>query len=278
MPKSKSSTGDEKSHSTGGNPSTVWRGTLSFMLFSIPVSIHSASKQNNVSFHQLHNVCHGRINQKLYCGLCETDVARDDVLKGYEIVKDVHVIVTQDELDKFKAESAKTLDLIEFVPAKELDPVFFADNYFLAPEQAGHEAFSLIREAMIRRELVGIGKTIRRNVAHVCVIRPYLDGMMMHDLLWNDEVRTMAFPTLPAAGGKALEVTETLISTLQVNWDPQKYRNTYREDLLKMLHAKHAGEEITTEPEAKPTKAPVVDILSALQASLAAAKQRQGAA
>lgn len=253
--------------------SNVWNGMLSFGLISMPISLRAAARGERVSFNQIHQECNGRIRQQLFCPTCDVVVKRDDLLKGYEYEKDKYVIVSQAELDAIEPESAKTLELSAFVPGSQVDPIFFESSYYLVPAEGGQKAYALVLQAMRQTELVGIARIVRNGKEHVCVIRPYSQGMILHTLFWTDEVRGVSCPELPATSESEVGMAKQLIQMLTTEWDPKQYSDAYRTSVMQLITAKCAGQEL---PPALPTtpKAEVVDITSALRQSLAAMKAK----
>lgn len=261
---------------SGKSPHKVWNGTLSFGLISMPVSLFTAATEERISFNQLHQECHSRIKQQIFCPTCDKTVEKTDLLKGYEHEKDKYLIVTAAELEAAEPESAKILKLTEFVPASEIDAIFYESTYYLVAQDSGQTAYALVRAAMFRQNVVGIARIVRNGKEHICVLRPYHDGMILQTLFWNDEVRRMAFPALLPTSDAELAIAEQLVQALIAHWNPTQYSDTYRENVMRLLRSKQDGTDFAT---TKPTqKAAVVDIAEALRRSLAAAKSNQGAA
>ncbi len=263
--------GSEKS------PHKVWSGTLSFGLISMPVSLFTAATEERINFNQLHKECHSRIKQQLICPTCDKAVPKTDLLKGYEHEKDKYVIVTEAELEAVEAESAKILKLTEFVPASEIDAIFYECTYYLTAQDSGQAAYALVRAAMMKQNVVGVARIVRHGKEHICVLRPYHDGMILQTLFWNDEVRQMAFPGLSQTSDAELAIAEQLVQALIAHWNPAQYRDTYRESVMRLLRSKHDGSDFVAGTKPAP-KATVVDIAAALRLSLAAARSSQGAA
>lgn len=258
-------------------PHKVWSGTLSFGLISMPISLFTAATAERISFNQLHK-CKGRIKQQIFCPACDVVVAKTDLLKGYETEPDKYVIVTEAELEAAEPECARTVEISEFISANEVDAVFYEESYYLAPQDGGQKPYALVREAMLRKNVVGLARIVRNGKEHICVLRPYDHGMILQPLFWNDEVRPMAFPVLPETSPAEIAIAEQLIDALIGAWDPAKYSDSYRANVLKLIETKTAGQEITAAAPKAEKKAEVIDIASALQASLAAAKARKGVA
>jgi DNA end-binding protein Ku len=256
----------------------VWSGSLNFGLISMPISLMSAATEERVSFNQLHDKCKGRIKQQLFCPACETVVPKTNLLKGFEYEKNQYVIVSESELTSAEPRSAKVLELSSFVPASQLDPIFFESSYYLVPQDGGQKPYALIREAMLQSNLVGVARIVRSGKEHICVVRPYGQGMILHTLYWISEVRAMGFPTLPETSAAEISMATQLVEMLKADWDPTLYKDGYREAVLQLIASKREGREVipTAAPEANNPK--VVDIATALKQSLAVAKAKKGAA
>jgi DNA end-binding protein Ku len=266
---------------TGGSdkaPHKVWSGTLTFGLISMPVALFTAATEERISFNQLHSACKGRIKQQIFCQSCNTVVPRTDLLKGYETEKDKYVILSEAELEAAEPASARTMELSEFVPASQIDAIFFESSYYLAPQDGGQKPYALVREAMLRKNVVGVARIVRSGREHICILRPYDQGMVLQALYWNDEVRSMAFPVLPETSEAEAAIAQQLIEALAGHWNAAQYTDTYRAGVLELIEAKSQGQEVASGPPKPESKAEVIDIASALKASLAAAKAKKGVA
>lgn len=259
------------------SPHKVWTGTLSFGLISMPVSLFTAATEERISFNQLHKECHSRIKQQIFCPTCDKAISRTELLKGYEHEKDKYLIVSEAELEAVEPESAKILKLTEFVPASEIDAIFYESTYYLAAQDGGQTAYSLVRAAMLKQNVAGVARIVRSGKEHICVLRPYHDGMILQTLFWNDEVRRMAFPGLSQTSDAELAIAEQLVQALIAHWNPAQYKDAYRESVMQLLRSKQDGTDFVA--GGKPVqKAAVVDIAEALRLSLAAARANQGVA
>jgi len=259
------------------SPHKVWTGTLSFGLISMPVSLFTAATEERISFNLLHKECHSRIKQQIFCPTCDKAIQRTELLKGYEHEKDKYLIVSEAELEAAEPESAKILKLTEFVPASEIDAVFYESTYYLAAQDGGQTAYALVRAAMLKQSVVGVARIVRNGKEHICVLRPYHDGMILQTLFWNDEVRRMAFPGLSQTSDAELAIAEQLVQALIAHWNPAQYKDAYRESVMQLLRSKQDGTDLVAGAKL-PQKAVVVDIAEALRLSLAAARSNVGAA
>jgi len=254
--------------------STVWKGHLTFGLVSLPVKLYSAARSETVSFNQLHKSDHSRVKQVLYCQVEDKPVPRAELVKGYEYEKDKYVVIDEEDIKKVAPKTAKTMEILEFVKEQEVDPVFFESSYYLAPDEAGEKPYALLFEALRRSGYIALAKIAMHNREHIVMLRPGRYGILMHTMYYKDEVRqTEEFRTdISLVKDKELELATSLIDSLTASFEPEKYKDTYRENLKGLIAAKVAGKE-TVEAPAPQHLAPVVDILEALKMSIAEAKK-----
>src|SRR5690242_1335042 len=254
--------------------STVWKGHLTFGLLSLPVKLYSAARGESVSFNQLHKDDNSRVKQVLYCQLEDKPIQRSEIVKGYEYEKDKYVVIDDEEIKKVAPRTAKTMEVLEFVKTTEVDPIFFDASYYLAPDEAGEKPYSLLFEALRQSGCVGVAKIAMHNREHIVILRPGARGILLHTMYFEDEIRQVEeFRTdTSKVQDKELALAKMLIESLLAPFEPGKYKDNYRENLLSMIRAKVEGKEIVE--TATPThKAPVIDILEALKMSLAEAKK-----
>jgi DNA end-binding protein Ku len=254
--------------------STVWKGHLTFGLLSLPVRLYSAARGESVSFNQLHKSDHSRVKQVLYCQAEDKPISRSDIVKGYEYEKDKYVVVEDDEIKKVAPKTAKTMEVLEFVKAAEVDPIYLESSYYLAPDEGGEKPYALLFEALRQSGHVGVAKIAMHNREHIVILRPGGRGILLHTMYYPDEIRQVEeFRTdTSTIKPKELELAKTLVESLEAPFEPDKYKDAYRENLMTMIKAKVEGKEVVA--TAEPThKAPVIDILEALKASLAEGKK-----
>ena len=254
--------------------STVWKGHLTFGLVSLPVKLFSAARSETVSFNQLHAADHSRVKQSLYCQLEDKPVPRNELVKGYEYEKDKYVVIDEEDIKKAVPPSAKTMEVLEFVNAAEVDAVYFESSYYMAPDEAGEKPYALFFEALKRSGFVAIAKLTMHSREHIVVLRPGRRGLLLHTMYYEDEVRKVEeFRTdTTIVKEKELELATSLIQSMAAEFEPSKYKDTYRENLMALIEAKVQGRQVVQAPEAQ-TLAPVIDIMEALKASLAAGKK-----
>jgi DNA end-binding protein Ku len=253
--------------------STVWKGHLTFGLVSFPIRLYSAARGESISFNQLHKADNSRVKQVLYCAAEDKPIPRSEIVKGYEYEKDRYVVIEDEEVKKVAPATAKVMEIQEFVKAGQVDPIYFETSYYMAPDEAGEKPYALLFDALKRTGYVGVAKVAMHNREHVVILRPGEKGVLMHTMYYQHEIRQVdEFRTdLSLVKEKELALATSLIEALAGEFEPEKYKDDYRENLLRMIEAKKQGEEVVATPE--PQQAKVVDILEALKASLAMAKK-----
>jgi DNA end-binding protein Ku len=258
-------------------PATIWSGHLSFGLVTIPVRLHSGARAEHLSFNQLHDECMGRINQQLYCKTCERTVERTSLLKGYEHRKGEYITLTEGEIKQVEPHTAGTMEVIAFVPASQVDPIYFESSYFISPQDGGQKGYSLILAAMQQSDRYAIAKVTMHNREHTVAIRPYREGLIVHTLYLADEVRAFLYPALPEASNE-LELTacHQLMDALSEDFIPETFTDTYQENLRGLIKSKIEGKEPEA-PAPKIATMPPPNILDAIRASVELAKKRKAA-
>ncbi|HKW75095.1 MAG TPA: Ku protein [Terriglobales bacterium] len=254
--------------------STVWKGHLTFGLLSLPVKLFSAARGETVSFNQLHKDDHSRVKQVLYCQVEDKPIQRSEIVKGYEYEKDKYVVIDDEEIKKVAPKTAKTMEVLEFVKSAEVDPIFFDASYYLAPDEAGEKPYALLFEALRESGCVGVAKIAMHNREHIVILRPGARGITLHTMYYVDEIRQVEeFRTDTSnVKEKELDLARKLIESLLAPFEPDKYKDEYRENLKAMIQAKVEGRQVV-ETAAPAHKAPVIDILEALKLSLAEGKK-----
>src|ERR1700732_782828 len=172
--------------------SSVWKGYLSFGLLSIPIRLFTAARGERISLNQLHEVCHTRIKMPLFCPTCDRKVERSEIVKGYEYEKDQYVLFSDEDLDKIEPDSARAMEILEFVKVDEIDPLYYDASYYLTPEDEGKKAYSLLLKAMEDSGYVAIAKLTMHQREHIVVVRPRANGMTLHTMYYTNEVREVA--------------------------------------------------------------------------------------
>ena len=255
----------------------IWTGAISFGLVNVPVKLYSATSPKTVRFHQLSSKTGARIRQKRVDPSTGEEVAYDDIVKGYELTPDRYVMISNEELDALDPKATKTIDIEEFVDLSEIDPIYYDHSYYLAPTAGGAKPYRLLLDAMSESGKVGIGRVVLRSKQQLCALRPTEGVLTLSTMLFGDEVLAPdRLDELDAIGeaeatDRELKMAEQLIDTLSSEFDPEKYRDEYRERVIDLIERKASGEEIAVQPEAE-EEAPAPDLMAALEASLAAVK------
>src|SRR5450755_3129725 len=249
---------------------SVWSGYLTFGLISMPIRLFSGARSSGISFNQLHRADLHRVKQQLICPLDNKVLDRSEIVKGYEYRKDEYVVIDPEEIKKIEPKTAKTMEILEFVKAGDVDPVYFESSYYLMPEEAGRRPYALLTKALEESEYVAIAKITMHNREYTVFLRPHEGGMMLHTMYYAEEVNKVEGFGAPDVELKDAEVkvAHQLIEALADEWDPEKYKDNFQENLKKLIETKLEGGEVTAVE--KPKKlAPVVDLMAALKQSLA---------
>jgi DNA end-binding protein Ku len=246
-------------------------GTISFGLVSIPVKLYTAASSEQVSFNMLHKKCGGRIKQQLFCPTDNEVVERNDTIKGYEHARGQYVQFTEEELKAFESERSNAIEITEFVPLESVDFVHVEKSYYLGPDKGGDKAYKLLSEAMDHKTRVAVGRWAARGKEQLVLIRPYADGLILHQLYYANEVRAWDEIDTGAKLGfsdKERDLAEKLIEQLSSDeFEAEKYSDTFSDRVLAAVEQKVAGQEVTIAPEAP--KAQIIDLFEALKKSLA---------
>src|SRR5690349_11617692 len=251
--------------------SSVWSGYLTFGLISMPVRLFSGARSSGISFNMLHRDDLSRVKQQYVCPAEDNKVVeRSEIVKGFEYRKGEYIIIEPEEIKKIEPKTAKTMEILEFVKASEVDPIYFESSYYMLPEEAGRRPYALLTKALEESEYVAIAKLTMHNREYTVFLRPHEGGLMLHTMYYEEEVRKVEGFGAPDVNLKDAEVkvAHQLIEALADEWDPKKYHDTFQENLKKLIEAKLEGGEIAAVE--KPKKlAPVVDLMAALKQSLA---------
>jgi DNA end-binding protein Ku len=255
-------------------PRSIWSGAISFGLVNVPVKLYSAVSRKTVRFHQLSDGV--RIQQKRVNPATGEEVPYESIVKGYEIAPG-YVTITPEELESIDPSKTRTIDIEDFVQLDEIDPIFYDHPYYLLPDKGAAKAYKLLVTAMEEAGKVAIARVVIRQKENLVAIRPTGDLLTMETMLFADEVVSRdEFDEVEAADAaetspREVEMAKTLIDTLSSEFDPSKYRDTYRERVMELIERKAEGEEIAVAPTEEPRAVP--DLMAALEASVAAAKK-----
>ncbi|MCW3001825.1 MAG: Ku protein [Conexibacter sp.] len=264
-------------------PRSIWTGAISFGLVTVPVKLYSAVNRKTVRFNQLNAKTGSRIQQKRVDASTGEEVDFEDLVKGYEISSDRYVVIEPGELEGVEPKKTRSIEIEDFVDLEEIDPIYYDHPYYLAPGAGGAKPYRLLLEAMRESNKVGIAKVVIRSKESLVALRPMADHdvLEMATMLFADEVvDPERLDDIPSAdevsiSERELAIAKQLVESLASDFEPQRYKDTYREAVLEMIEKKAAGEEIAVQPEAEEA-APVPDLMSALKASLDAVRERTG--
>jgi DNA end-binding protein Ku len=261
---------------------TIWNGSINFGLVNIPIGLAVAQQRKDVSFRTLHRECGTPIKQKRWCPLHERDVEADELVKGWEFVKGQYVVVEETDLESVALARSQSIDIDRFVPLVDVDPIYFDRAYYLSPAEADAQRrpYVLLLRAMQEAGVAAVGKFVLWGKENLCLIRPLGDSLALELLYYAEDIRPREEIDELVADTKVekpeLEMARQLVDSLVGDFEPEAFRNEYRDELRAMLEAKIAGEEIARPEPAAP--APVIDLMEALKQSLAAAQEGKEAA
>jgi DNA end-binding protein Ku len=264
---------------------SIWTGAISFGLVTVPVKLYSAVSRKSVRFHQLNGPTGTRIQQKRVDPTTGDEVAYDDIVKGFEIGPDRYVIIEPGELEALDPKKTRTIEIEDFVDLSDIDPIMYDHPYYLAPGAGGAKPYRLLLEAMRESGKVAIAKVVIRQKENLVAIRPMEgDVLGMATMIFADEVvDPERIDELDAArevevNDRELSIAKQLVESLSGEFEPGKYHDSYREEVLALIERKAAGEEIAVQPAREEAEEPVPDLMAALKASLDAVRERDGGA
>jgi DNA end-binding protein Ku len=257
----------------------IWTGALSFGLVNIPVEVHTAVRDTRPHFRLLHAKDRSPINYERVCQKDGKTVAWDDLVKGYEYEKGRFVVLTKEDFAAAALEKTRRIDILDFVKSEEIDDRFFDKPYYLTPGKGGDMAYGLLREAIRESGRIGIAKFIMRDVQHLAAVEVVDDALVLSTLRFADELvgaETLKLPARTPARKKELEMATTLVESLASEWNPEKYTDDYRENLMRVIKAKMKGKSADLVSEEPPRDAKVIDLMERLRQSLDASGNRGG--
>jgi DNA end-binding protein Ku len=264
-------------------PRPIWSGSISFGLVNVPVKLFSAVSSKDVRFHQLERSTGARIRQRRVSSATGEEVPYEEIVKGYELGPDRYVAIDPAELDALDPKATKTIDIEDFVDLDMIDPIYYERPYYLVPDRGGSKAYKLLLEAMRETNKVAIARMVLRTKQYLAALRPRDNALVLETMLFNDEVVPLEeLDDLPTdddveVSERELKMARQLIDSLASDFEPDRYHDEYREKVLELIEQKASGQEIVVQaPTEEPTK--VVDLMAALEASLAAAQEGKGKA
>jgi DNA end-binding protein Ku len=250
---------------------SLWKGSLSFGLVNIPVELHTAVKNHRPKFRMLHARDKSPIRFQRVCVRDGSPVAWEDLVKGYEYAKGRFVVLSREDFQAAAVEKTRTVDIIDFVKAAEIDDRFFETPYYLVPSKGGERAYALLREAIRESERVGIAKFILREAQHLAAVEVIGDALVLTVMRFADELvdtSQFTFPSPSDLRKPELEMAKALVNNLAASWDPEKYTDQYRENLMRIIQGKVKGKQVELEPTTEAPRAEVVDLMERLRRSL----------
>ena len=253
----------------------IWKGAVSFGLVNVPVRLFAATEEHDIRFHQVHREDGGRIRYKRTCSVCGEEVSYDDIAKGYETSDGQLVILTDEDLDTLPVATGHEIDVVEFVPSEQVDPILFSKSYYLEPDARATKPYALLREALIETDRMAIVKIALRQKETLAVLRVRDKAILLQTMLWPDEVRAADFSSLDEEvelRPQELKMAASLIESMAADFEPTEFTDDYQAAVRELIDAKlERGESATLETEAKPEagkQGEVIDLLTALQRSV----------
>jgi len=258
---------------------SIWKGTVSFGLVSIGVKLFSATEERDVAFHQVRRSDGSRIRYRRVAEADGEEVSYGDIAKGYELPSGETVVLTDEDFADLPLPTAKVVDVLQFVPAEQIDPIYFAKSYYLEPEKNAVKPYVLLRDALADSGMVGLVKVAIRSREQLATLRVREGVVVLETMIWPDEVRTPNFGFLDEdvqLRSQEQQMAQSLVESMSGDFDPNEYTDNYREALQAVIDAKVEGREVVEAEEAQPRAGNVVDLMSALRASVEAAKRGRG--
>jgi DNA end-binding protein Ku len=249
----------------------LWKGSISFGLVNIPIELYTAVRNHRPKFRMLHAKDKSPVRFERVCIRDGHPVAWEDLVKGYEYAKGQFVVLSKEDFQTAAIEKTRTVDIIDFVKAEEIDDRFFETPYYLVPAKGGERAYGLLREAIRESGRIGIAKFILRDSQHLAAVEVIENAIVLTVMRFADELVDVKQFDLPGDGAirkPELDMAKALVNSLAAAWDPEKYTDEYRDNLMKVIQAKVKGKKISLEPTAEPRQAEVVDLMERLRRSL----------
>jgi DNA end-binding protein Ku len=260
---------------------SIWKGSVSFGLVSIGVKLYSATEERDVSFHQVRRTDGARVRYKRVAETDGEEVAYADIAKGYQLPSGEVVVLTDEDFSDLPLPSARVVDVLQFVPLDQIDPIYFNKSYYLEPEKTATKPYLLLRDALEESETAGLVKVAIRNREQLATLRVRDGVIVLETMIWPDEVREADFAFLDEdveLRPQEQQMARSLVDSMAGDFDPSEYTDNYREALQAVIEAKIEGREIVETEEPQPDAGNVVDLMSALRASVDAAKKSRGEA
>jgi DNA end-binding protein Ku len=263
---------------TEGAMHAIWKGTISFGLVTIPVKVYSATEERDISFRQVHEEDGGRIRYKRVCEVDGQEVPYSDIGKGYELPDGRMIVLTADDFASLPLPTTRAIEVLEFVPTEQVDPLYFAKAYYLAADGVGAKPYVLLRDALTGSGQCALVKVAIRTKETLALLRERDGALVLQTMLWPEEVRDSDFAVPDDSveiRSQEVKMAESYIATLQNDFDPSRYSSDYREALEQLVEAKASGLPMPETEEDEGQQAEVLDLVAALRASVDAAKKRR---
>ena len=249
----------------------IWKGNISFALVSIPISLFSATRKSELSFHYLHKKDMSPVSYKRFCDAENAEVAWEEITRGYEYEKDHYVEITDEDLDNADIELTKTIQIQEFVQENEIDPVYFDKPYYLEPQKGGERAYALMRDALAQSKKVGVAKVVLKSREHLAAVKSVGNMLTLQTMRFSHEIVDASSLNLPAKAEiskKEMDLANTLIDSMSEKFDPSRYKDDYYDKVLGIIHMKVAGVSPEVPVPKGPGPAKIVDLMEILKQSL----------
>ena len=249
----------------------IWKGNISFALVSIPISLFSATRKSELSFHYLHKKDMSPVSYKRFCDTENSEVPWEEITRGYEYEKDQYVEITDEDLDKADIELTKTIQIQEFVQENEIDPVYFDKPYYLEPQKGDERAYALMRDALAQSKKVGIAKVVLKSREHLAAVKSVGNMLTLQTMRFSHEIVDAGSLNLPAKAEiskKEMDLANTLIDSMSDKFDPSRYKDDYYDKVLGIIQMKVAGVTPQVPAPKGPGPAKVVDLMEILKQSL----------
>ena len=253
----------------------VWKGSIAFGLVNIPVKLYSATDSQSLASHMLYKKDLSRIRFQRVAESTGKEVSAEEIVRGYEVDKNQYVVISDDELADVSPEKSTSIEIQEFVVESDISTLYFEKPYFLEPDKGAAKAYALLREALAKSGKVGIAQFVLRNRESLCILKPQGEGLVLNALRFAAEIRSMeelSLPTNEKLSTGEVTLATKLIEGMTGKFDPSKYKDTYTEEVQKMIDAKAKGQKRQA-PAPKPAKSNVIDLVAALQESLGTVKK-----
>lgn len=248
---------------------------ISFGLVAIPISLYTATQDNDIRFNQLHKEDSSRIRYKKTCAHCGKEIGPGDIVKGYQYDADKYVVVTDEELEKIKTEKEKSIQILHFANLNQISPVYYDKTYQAIPETGGEKAFELLRAALMEEQKIAIGKTVLGTRDTLMAIIPREEGVLISTMFYEDEIKALQKQhQKPELKEQELKMAKALIETMDTPFDPSQYKDEYQVKLKELLENKVAGKEVVSPKSERPDN--VIDLMDALKASIEQNKPKAG--